>query len=157
ALICRLGRRVTIAGVVGLGLTTGLGLGTKASAAMLIPMALALLLVRAIWWKTEWKVLGRPLVTGASRAGAGVGITVAVALIADVTLWAAYDFRFAPTADDAVRLDNAGAISITRLNELMAAHPDRQPTGEEVADWKPDLTIQAVEFADEHRLLPHAW
>jgi hypothetical protein len=46
---------------------------------------------------------------------------------------------------------------LTAINELLAGHPDRAVTQEELDDWKPGPLVQGIVLAEQYHLLPEAW
>jgi hypothetical protein len=114
--------------VIGTGIAFGLTLCTKLSALAGI-LALGLTLVvasglqlRSGGWRASLKCLGKTAVVG---------------LVAIVTLWAIYRFRFHANSD--------------------GTDPFNQPMAEKLAGMKPSFTKAMIGFADDWHLLPRAY
>jgi hypothetical protein len=72
-------------------------------------------------------------------------------------LWTCYGFRYAATPEPGVRLNTSRFLELTAINELLAGHPDRAVTQEELDDWKPGPLVQGIVLAEQYHLLPEAW
>lgn len=153
--VWRIGQRVTWGNAIALALLCGAGLNVKFSALLFGPMVVLALIIRALM-PQSWIFFGRILSTRAKKMAAAIGICAGALFISWVMIWAVYDFRFSPTPDPAVRLNTPRFIEMARRNELIVEH-GREPTLDELMNWKPGPTIRSILFAESHRLLPQAW
>lgn len=144
--VIKLGQRVTAGWVAALGLALGVGVTTKFSGVALCPMAVGLLMVRAVL-PGEWGRLREMW----RKLGAAVGVGLVCAVMVWGIVWAVYGFRFevspgGPVAEIGHDLD--------RLRSHVAM--DRAERGLEEGGGLPVAT-QAVVWAYDHRLMPSAW
>ena len=134
----RTARRLSVGNLFGLAAFFTLAQASKFSAVLLGPVVLALLVVRACQEST-WPVrIGKltDLSTRWKRLSAAAVIIAALALAAWVAIWAAYDFRYLPSAAP---------------NWRMEFHKDPR-----ILQRIPTLT-GVVAWVDEHHLLPNAY
>ena len=155
----RLGRKATPAGAMLAALAFAAGPGVKFSGLVFLPLTTLAFLARALI-PTPWAWRGRAL------DGRGAKLLLAGAFILSFVatawggIWASYRFRFAPTADPAVRLDTESLLSRMRPD---AGEIDSDGGGERPADraaalaWRPGPFLRAVLWCEHHRILPQAW
>jgi hypothetical protein len=154
--IWRLGLKVTWSRAIMVGLLCGAGLCVKFSALIFGPLALLLLLGRGLL-PNAWPCFSKNLLKRRARLIAGVALCAAVAIVSYFVLWACYGFRYTATPEPGVRLNTSRFLELTAINELLAGHPDRAVTQEELDDWKPGPLVRGIVFAEQYHLLPEAW
>jgi hypothetical protein len=154
--IWRLGLKVTWSRAIMVGLLCGAGLCVKFSALIFGPLALLLLLGRGLL-PNAWPFFNKNLLKRRTRLIAGVALCAAVAIVSYFVLWTCYGFRYAATPEPGVRLNTSRFLELTAINELLAGHPDRAVTQEELDDWKPGPLVQGIVLAEQYHLLPEAW
>jgi hypothetical protein len=134
----RTARRLSVGNLFGLVAFFALAQASKFSAVLLGPVVLVLLVVRACQ-KSAWPVrIGKSteLSTRWKRFAAAAIIFVTLVLAAWVAIWAAYDFRYLPSAAPAWRME---------------FHKDPR-----FLQRMPVFT-SAVAWVDEHHVLPNAY
>jgi 4-amino-4-deoxy-L-arabinose transferase-like glycosyltransferase len=134
----RTARRLTVGNLVGLAVFFALAQASKFSAVLLGPVALVLLIVRARQ-ESVWPVrIGRltDLTTQQRKLGAAAVIFATLVLTAWVAIWAAYDFRYLPSASPGWRME---------------FHKDPG-----ILHRMPILT-STIAWVDEYHLLPNAY
>ncbi|MGD1018828.1 MAG: glycosyltransferase family 39 protein [Verrucomicrobiia bacterium] len=134
----RTARRLSAGNLLGLVAFFALAQSSKFSAVLLGPVVLALLVARACQ-KSTWPVrIGRwtELSTRWKRLSAVAVIFATLAIAAWVAIWAAYDFRYLPSAAPEWRMELHNDPGILK----------RTPTLASVIAW-----------VDEHHLLPNAY
>lgn len=134
----RTARRLSAGNLFGLVAFFALAQASKFSAVLLGPVVLVLLIARACQ-KSAWPVhLGRltGLSTRGKRLAAAAAVFATLALAAWGAIWAAYDFRFLPSAAPEWRMEFYKDPGILQ----------RMPT-----------MTRAVTWVDEHHLLPNAY
>jgi hypothetical protein len=141
----RIGLRATHANVVTLGVLVGLGLCTKHSAVVTLPLAALLLLLRAVlpapWTPEAWAVpWAGTLRHKGKKVIAAAAITLAVALTAWGTLWVGYGLRYSPTPDPALELQSRGSG--------LQAHEGTASVS---------VVVTAILWAEEAHLVPQHW
>ncbi|MBC8108429.1 MAG: hypothetical protein H7Z14_17720 [Anaerolineae bacterium] len=147
--------RATIWRLLAVAVCIGLALSTKFSGLMLFPLAMASLGVRAIGTR-PWRFLSRDLVTRRSKLGAVGVFAIAAAPIAWAIIWASYGFRYSPTPQRDVVLDEAYFVNQVRMRTLVG-ELGRDPTSAEIAGWRPNLSTRAVLWMNRNHLLPNAY
>lgn len=131
-------RRLSVGNMVGLVAFFALAQASKFSAVLLGPVVLILLVVRACQ-ESAWPVhIGKSMDLSPrwKRLSAATVIFAALVLAAWVAIWAAYDFRYLPSAAPEWRME---------------FHKDPA-----ILQRMPILT-RAVAWVDEHHLLPNAY
>jgi hypothetical protein len=134
----RTARRLSVGNLFGLVAFFALAQASKFSAVLLGPVALVLLVARACQ-KSAWPVrIGKwtDRSTRWKRLSAAMIIFATLAFASWVAIWAAYDFRYLPSAAPDWRME---------------FHKDPG-----ILQRMPTLT-RAVTWVDEHRLLPNAY
>ena len=152
----RAGQRVNAPRALALGLILGVAVNTKFSGVLLGPVLAMLLLIRALLPR-PWIVMGRIVASGARRLLVSVALLATSALACVGATWLSYGMRYAPTPDPALRLNVPLIAKAAARTELIARHPSREPTEDEIQRHPPSRFTRAVLFADRHRLLPQAW
>jgi hypothetical protein len=155
------GERATLWRCLGVGLMLGIGLATKFSALLAIPMLALALLVRAML-PAPWAVTRFIARTRLQRLAAAAAIGAGALMIAYFCLWAAYDFRYSPAPDPREKFDLAVAVDAVARRQSILAHgapmiADPPQIQEWMRSWRPDLVVRLAQWADPHRLLPQAW
>jgi hypothetical protein len=154
--VWRLGSEVTWPRVIMVGLFCGAGLCVKLSALMFGPLILILLLGRAVL-PNAWPLFGKHLFQFRPKLIASIALCAAVAVMSYLVIWTCYGFRYDATPEREVRLNTSRFLELTAINELLARHPDRAVTQEELDDWKPGPLVRGIVFAEQYHLLPEAW
>jgi len=134
----RTARLLSVGNLCGLAGFFALGQVTKFSALLLGPIVLALLVMRVCQNKPWSMRLGRQSDVSGRLGKLAVVLSIVVILTAVtwVAIWAVYDFRYLPSASPTWRWDF-----------------QRDP----VILQRAPLLTKAVDWADEHRLLPNAY
>jgi hypothetical protein len=157
-----LGRAATVGRIVFVAAMIGIALTTKFSGLLALPMLAIALLGRALL-RLPWPFLRRSLSTRLSRLGAAAVIFFASLLASYLIIWASYGFRFLPTPDPRARFNFQVPVLMTAENEMqlrqrpVPLYPTNAEIQPWVNQWKPDMTVRIVKFANEHALLPQAW
>ncbi|MFN4244448.1 MAG: hypothetical protein ACK4PI_14570 [Tepidisphaerales bacterium] len=162
--------RLTVTGsalaLIALAAAATFAVTVKFSGLLLLLGALpATLLLRALTSK-PWQLAGLPLPTRRRRLAAAAAAYLVVLATAYAGVWAAYQFRFAPTRDpDAGRFDIPGLVAranrMAAVAELARTSPTVDVTLDEAAlaaaaQRPPPAFVRAVVFAHTHRLLPES-
>lgn len=154
ALIATLSR-ATIWRLLAVAVCCGLAMSTKFSGVMLFPLAVGALVLRAISVR-PWNFLGRDRVARRTRLGAILAFSIVALPIIVGIIWVSYGFRYSPTPQQEVVLDEAYFVNQIRMRSLFG-EMDREPTPAEIADWKPSASTRAVLWLNRHRVLPNAY
>jgi len=136
--LSRVTRRITVGNLAGLGATCAVGVGTKFSALILLPIVVSLLLARALRDK-PWPcavVRSRDLDSRAGRVAMAGAIGAAVLVLAVAGVWAMYGFRFLPSDSAAWRFRFHDEPQVV----------ERAPVAARIVGW-----------IDGHRMLPNAY
>jgi hypothetical protein len=152
------GRRAAGGNVLLLCGLCAIAVNTKFSGLIVGPIVAITLIARAIlkrpWLAMGWVVAGlsRKLLVAALICMACLGS-------AAIGIWASYGFRFAPTPDPSVRLNMPLFIELAARGRAPSEtiRPGVSPSLQEVDSHRHSLFVHGVIFADDHRLLPHAW
>jgi hypothetical protein len=150
----RAGQNLTWPRLLLVSLLGGLMLNIKLSGvvvAALIPIMLAL----RVTLPGTWEALGSVRKTVWQKSKPAILTALISAAISFTMIWADYGFRFAPTPDPEIRLNVQELVHAAKRNELRVRQG--AVTEEQVDTAQPSLSIRAVLFANDHRLLPHAW
>jgi len=134
----RLARELTIGNLAGLVVFFALAQASKFSALLLGPIVLLLLVAHILWggsWRCEFVNDGE-LRSRRAKALTALALVVVLALASYVAVWAAYGFRYGPTAPST-------DLTQLRNNPQFLQHVRLVAT---VANW-----------LDEHRLLPDSY
>ncbi len=154
--IWRLGLKVTLPRAIMVGLLCGAGLCVKFSALIFGPLLLLLLLGRALL-PNAWPFFGKDLFERRAKLVAGITLCAAVAMVSYLFIWMCYGFRYDATPEPGLRLNTSRFVEFTAINELLASHPDRAVTQQELDNWKPGALVRGVVFAEYRHLFPQAW
>jgi hypothetical protein len=150
----QLGRRATVARLIAIGVFCGAGMNIKFSGPLLLFVLGGLLLIRSIS-PHPWPVFGRAIRSRIGRIAFAGGVCLSALFFCWAITWAAYGFRFRPAPSVNSQMDMA-AIRHRTIELEAAAGSGHDPSAGEIANWKPSLIVQAVDFANQHRLLPQA-
>jgi len=148
--------RATALNIALLGLTCGAALSTKFSGVLVAPMLMLTLALRALLAE-PWTVLGRELVTRGRRLLAAMGILACCAVVGYACIWASYGFRYRAVADDETPLNFERLTLEVAYFRLLGRKSDVEPTRDQVLAEPQDLPTRAVNFLNDHRLLPESW
>jgi hypothetical protein len=153
----RFGRSGSLLALVGMAVTTALAANVKFSAVLMGPIICVTLLVRALL-PISWTVAGLNLDRVWKRLIVVPAACVIVGFTTYATIWICYGLRFAPAADHQTLLNTHAVTSLVKLNRVRhrlgpgktfpASDAEKEPLG---------LTVDALIFAEQHRLLPQAW
>ena len=152
----RAGRRATPLNLLVGALILAAALTTKFSGLLLVPMFIGVLLIRAVM-PLEWQVLGRTLQTRASRLGAALAVAIISAAICVALIWMMYEFRFDATPEPGSRLPTQRMVEATVKNRLFIRNGNQWPSDEQIKSQSPGAIVEAILFAQRHKLLPQAW
>jgi 4-amino-4-deoxy-L-arabinose transferase-like glycosyltransferase len=150
-----LGRQARLRRMIAASVLCGLGINTKFSGLLLLPMLAMLLCVRAVL-PMPWIVAGKFGSTRRSRLAIAAMICVLAGFICFGITWAAYGFRFRPAPGITTQMDMQAIDQRAILLEAAAASKTHDPTPIEIANWKPSLLMRSINFADHYHLLPQA-
>ena len=154
--VWRAGIRLTPWNALAIGLLCGAALTVKFSGLVLGPAVAIVLLGRALL-ATPWKVFRHEIPTRPERCAIAAALMVSSLLISWGVIWAAYGFRYSPTANPSGRLNLAQMLHYTAMNQLIAENNGMFPTDAQVAAWKPNAFSRAIVWLEGHRALPQAW
>ena len=136
----------------------GMAANVKFSGLMLGPIVAICLFVVALI-PNSWFLFGRRIESRLRKLFAAVGISFICAGSVVLITWASYGFRYAPTPDPDRRL------SIPLIVEAVKAVYVRtetfklgeEPTHAQIEAFSHNMFVRSVLFANDHRLMPHAW
>jgi 4-amino-4-deoxy-L-arabinose transferase-like glycosyltransferase len=158
----RAGQALTWTNAAAIVVLSAVALTVKFSGLLLPPIAVMLLLLRAMLpW--DWPVLGRHLTTRTHRLLATICLAVAAAVFSYAWIWACYGFHFAPdAADPHARTDIPLVVRWTIRKEFYLQHaataaPGWFPEESDVASVPPSLKVRLVLAAEKHHLFPHSF
>lgn len=152
----RVVRHATWLNVSLLALSCGAALTTKFSGVLVAPMLALLLPLRALLAE-PWTIRGRELRTRARRLLAASVILAFCAVVGFVSIWAAYGFRYRAVADGDAPLNFERLTLEVAYFRMLGRDPQTEPTREQVLSEPQDLATRAVNFLNDHRLLPESW
>jgi tetratricopeptide (TPR) repeat protein len=153
-----IGRRASIVTIVAAMLMSALTLTVKFSGIVLVPIAAALLMIRALM-PFEWPIAGRILTNRRSRIVFVILLILMMGASAYVGAWASYGFRFRATSDrepiDTKRLLTVASFFRTEM-DMPNANPQQimDRAGKTIDE---DWSTQVANIALQHRLFPEAW
>ena len=153
--VWRAGRRLTILNALAIAVLCAAALTTKFSALLFGPIVALLLILRAVM-PLPWPTFFRTLERRREKIVVAGCVLLAAFTISCIGIWAAYGFRFQPTADASILLNLKRMSVYTAMTELSMQH-GRIPTDEEIAAWRPSLMTQVILTLDASRALPQAW
>jgi hypothetical protein len=149
------GRRATWWRLALLGLICGAAINVKFSAVLFAPIAIVLLVVRALM-PAPWRIGSTiELRTVAKRLILVPVSCVALAACAWLFTWGVYGFRFAPMSDG-VLFDTQLMVRESRVRELVVRH-GRAPTVAEFEAHGPSARVRLLLWMMDHRVLPQGW
>lgn len=149
------GRRVTWWNWWLLMALTGLTLLTKFSG-LVAGLMLGGIFILRILLGTPWLVLGREIRSRSGLCGVVVVSGVGSLVMSWGMIWAGYGFRYAPTPKEGQELDRAGTVRLLQRNIFFIEH-GTFPSDSHLAELPTPLFARAVQFLDDHRILPQAW
>jgi 4-amino-4-deoxy-L-arabinose transferase-like glycosyltransferase len=147
-------RRATVWRTLVLAGCCGLGVVVKFSGILLVVLAIAALLVRALL-HAPWNVIGREARTRRSRLGVAAILVVLTLASSWLAIWASYGFRYAATADGRA-LDAEWFVYQMQGRAFVATH-HRSPTDAEARAAPVGRLVPIALWMDRHRLLPNAY
>lgn len=152
------GRRGNWPSLAAIVLCCAAAVNVKFSGVLAGPLIFATLLVRTLL-PQDWVVLGRALKTRKARLLTALPLVCAtVAVVSYLAIWACYGFRFAPTSDPGVLLNDQPAVATARANHLRARlAPGEMPTQRMWEEQGPGVPAEAILWAESRRLLPQPW
>jgi hypothetical protein len=160
ASIWLLGKRATLARCLLVAVMFGAALNVKMSGILAVPI-LGLALLFRVALPQSWPILGWTARTRARRLLAAAGIAVGSALIAWISIWACYRFRYAPTSDPTASFNFNELVAEARNHQAFAAlHAyflNAAQAYQWQAHWHPSFFLRFALWVNEHRLLPQAW
>ena len=152
----RLGSRATWPRVAAVALLCAAGPCVKFSGLIAGPLVLLLLMTRGLL-PGPWLFFGKSLSQRRRKLLAGLRIFIPVAATCFLAVWTCYGFRYRATPEPDVKIDTRQLLNFTAVNEILAGHPERPVTDEELRRWRPGLLVQGILLAQRYRLLPEAW
>jgi len=152
------GRRGSWPSLAAIVLCSAAAVNVKFSGVLAGPVILVTLVVRALL-PQDWVLLGRRLTTRKARLlGAVPLVCASVAVVSYLAIWACYGFRFTPTSDPGVLLDDRSVLATARANHLRARlAPGQLPTQRMWDEQGPGAPAEAILWAESRRLLPQPW
>jgi len=156
--IYRAGERVTVVRAIAIALLCAAALTTKFSGVLLIPMAVILLLARALIAR-PWLVLGRIVSQRSRKLLVGGAIAALSVIVSYAGIWAMYGFRHSTTPDPKVEANFAVLLIATARNELLIQNPNVVPEPAQVAEQAshPPAIARLMLQVNSLHLLPEAW
>jgi 4-amino-4-deoxy-L-arabinose transferase-like glycosyltransferase len=151
--IWRFGRRATVPGVIFIAAICAIGITTKFSAAGFAPILGMGLLCRALL-SQPWLSFGRELTSRAQKLLVALGVSIAVAIVCYIAIWASYGFRFSMTSDSRLKFDRHAFVFEAKLNEVMSQSRGRDITAQDIEAHTPSFPIRAILWLDDHHILP---
>jgi hypothetical protein len=153
--LCRAGKKLDIEAIGWVALMSVVTLTTKFSgfaAILLVPLLLG---VRAML-PQAWPVLGRTISSRFKRLMIAGTLTIFVAGISYLGIWAVYGFRFAPTPEKDTWLNLTEVCDKIRTNHMVASYDGSPPPGA-MPDAQLPIPAKVMMFASGHHLLPQAF
>jgi hypothetical protein len=147
--------RATTWRLLAVAICCGVAMATKFSGAMFFPLAIVALALRAIS-NRPWKFLSRELLTRRAKLLAVSVFAIAALPIIAAIIWASYGFRYSPTPQRDVVLDESYFVNQVRMRSLFG-DLNRDPTPAEIAQWKPNRSTRAVLWLNQRHVLPNAF
>ena len=154
--VWRLGLGVTRLGAAMVAVLCAAGPCVKFSGLIAGPLTLLLLMGRS-FLPAPWFVLGKRLSRRRDKLLASLCIFITVAATCFFAVWTCYGYRYHATPDPHVKMNTEQLLGFTAVNEILARHPERPVTDEELRNWKPGFLARGIFFARQYRLLPEAW
>jgi hypothetical protein len=155
-----IGHKLTLPRLLAMTLLCGFALTVKFNGPLIVLIATAVLISRALL-PYPWIIAGRPRETLISRLTAAFTALAIAAAISFGTIWLIYDLRFspAPNPDSVMNLNQTIHYTIERTwqSHHLQGHWLPIPTTQDLAETKIPLLVTAVEFANQHHLLPQPW
>jgi hypothetical protein len=153
-LVWRNGQKVTRFHALALMLAVGAAANVKFSTALLAPIVIVLLSLRAAA-NQPWTVLDTEYTNRRDRLVTAAVIVLGIGGAVFVTIWALYGFRFAGTPEGR-HLNFDYVWKTLRQYQTQASHGGTYKRSD-LAAWQPDLVTRTLRFAFEKQLLPEAW
>jgi hypothetical protein len=156
-----LGEKATLLRWMLAAIFLGAAIATKQSGILGVPMLGIALLFRAML-KQPWRVFRRNLKSRWEKALGAIAISLAMAPVIWLIIWACYSFRFAPTPDGKLFFNMPELTKLANMTDAFSAHgAPLQVNNEEfsgwIDQWKPSLMVRAINWANDYRLLPHTF
>jgi hypothetical protein len=152
-----LGRRITLARLLAVGLLCAVAVTVKFSGLLAGPILALLLLVRAIL-PIPWPMFRTTLNRASTRLAAAIGACILAAAISYVGIWACYQFRFrpAPAANSTLHIGREALHATSRRLEL-ASPTLAKPTTQQLECTMPTPFVRTMLWLDHHHILPDAF
>ncbi len=155
-MIWRGGQRLTWGNLFSIALLAAAAVLVKFSGLLFGPILLLMFCVRS-FLPQPWPALGRLRTSCSARLMVAIVASALVGLIAYAAVWAVYGFRFAPTPDANISLDMTQITALATKAQWVLQHHQTNPTTRQLADAAPTAIVSAVNWLDNHRLLPQAF
>jgi hypothetical protein len=154
--VWRFGRRGTWLALSGMALACAIAVNVKFSGLFCGPLVLIMLMVRTLIPRT-WRVVGFELQKWWQRLLVVPAVCLIVGCVSIAAIWACYGFRFAPTSDPSVVLNTPEQVMHVKNFQALARYHRDTVSREEIDRQPPGAFVDAILWAESHRLLPHAW
>ena len=160
AAVWNIGRRFTVPRVLAVSFLCGIALTVKFSGVLLVLIVIAVLIVRSML-QQPWRLPAYRKEKRITRFAIAAAILCIAAVISFSFIWLTYGLRFAPTHNPQSVMDlNPVARSIVERSWQLHHAVGKSypiPTAQDLASTTPPLIVTAVQFANQHHLLPQAW
>jgi hypothetical protein len=157
----RFGRRGTPLSLAAIALTAAAAVNVKFSGVLCGPIIFLALLIRALL-PQSWVMVGRDLNTRLKRLAVVPIVCLLVGIVTYAGTWACYGFRFTPTSDPKLTLDDAHTADLARINKVKIRFVNRKDYDpaeyqQALETQKPGLIPDVIVWASSKRLLPQSW
>ena len=160
----RAGRRATWWNLAAICIALAAAMNVKFSGPVFFAIAFIALSIRAVM-PQSWPVLRWELKTLLSRAMMPVAVCFVAGVLAYVSIWACYGFRYAPTKDPNVHFDFDTILTRCKTNLWQKQFdgkdlPKIKTTEEldaELNKIPTPATANVIQWMEKHKLLPEAW
>ncbi len=154
-----IGERATLARCIAVGVLVGVAITIKLSGIAAVPILLIALACR-IWIAGDWPILKWMARSRLEKFAGAAAILAAAGLLAYLSIWAVYQFRFAPTPDGQGEFDLNHLLKVRAAGEYIVANHlswNSSIDPQWMAAWKPDPAIRLIQWMDHRRLFPQSW
>jgi hypothetical protein len=163
----RAGRRLTWWNLLAICVALAAAINVKFSGPIFFFIAFLSLLARAMM-SEPWPVLIWDIRSRLLRSAVPLAVCFVASVFAYTSIWACYEFRYAPTKDTSIHFDFDAILTRYKTNIWQINNQDRKFPGltpqqvdaqiqSELKQIPTPLTANVVSWAEQHKLLPEAW